>query len=1028
MLLSWPALAVADGALPFGNPAGGLKPSLSTVQLLQRTEAQAKHRSADGDLDQVLVVPQRPGQTNVRYSRFRWRHYDFLSDHGVGGVRFYYYQREAGAARIAAAVVRQEYQDLARQFRYRPTERVPYILYASHRAFENTNVFFVNESVLGVTSPVDLKMALPYWGDLERFRLVSKHEMAHEFQIQEMADRAAAAGQDSALSAFPRWFVEGLAEFYSNGGIDRKTDLYARDLVSNPRPKRHYVLPSFWSDTKQSYLDTYKLGQLRVAFLAKTYGPRFLQALLDESPKLSAQGSALGGQDSHAFRKFVARLARQTPEQIAERFDAWMKRRYERQYLAATQEPPLVEPMGELPGEPDSFSASPDGELLLYRSVSRQSGRSRLYLADRRAPQDAVEIAVDGHPGIESLHPAQRRVTTLSAHALAFIARDGPADSLYFVPFERRGHGHEVSFDFGRRERIDLSPRGVVEAGDPALSPDEKRLAFFGLDSAGRSDLWIADVGTGRLTRLTDDDYFERDLDWTIDSPDVFGVPLEAGERTQGTILYASDRTETGRLNLFAMDPVTGRSVRLTDEPADERMPCGLGGGKLVFASDAEGKEDLHLFDAKTGRIRRLTDFVTGLSAPAPAPGGGLTALGFFGGRFHLFEVPQKALLDLDEHPAKSQPGPLPPPRPIPREPIPAPAPRYDPLSPKNWRLKSGMAAVGTATVGEGALLFGDVMNDRNLVLQLAMFGAPELTDAVAFYVDRSGRDAWGFGPFHTFTERRDPNAPGFGSDVFYLEREFGVTAMWSHPFDTYSSIQAQVTVQGVDREFQFPSVGPYLTEAVNVDGLRAWNAAHGGYDLEGLASLTYGYDTTRYRFPLGAVGGGSLVAEIGGGYLPLRNVPDDYVTFDAQAHLNLFDLAVLHLRLAGGASDGSVFGRQFYLSSYDNLRNYQIDDTEHLLGTAYAVSNLNLQVPLDSVLHLPLFSNIDGILGMDFGGVAMSVHDLWPDRSLAWVVGVDLGLGPFVLRFEFARPIDIGGVQQPAEWVPNISLQYAYL
>ncbi len=1030
--LLWPALALAEGGavLPLGNPAGGLSASLGTVGLVRRLSAEAKARvtrPGRKELEQVLVVPQRPGQTNVRYYDFDWRRYDFLDDHGVGGVRFYFYEREADTARLAAAIVRQEYEELARTFHYRPTTRVPYILYNSHREFENTNVFFVNEAVLGVTSPLDLRMALPYWGEQELFRHVSKHEMTHQFQIQKMADRARAAGVESPISQMPLWFTEGLAEFYSLGGVDLETDMFARDMLLNPRPKVGYTVQPFWSDARHSYLDTYKLGQLKVAFLADQYGPRFLQTIIDESPKMSAGGSELddGDKDKDAFKALVSRLAREKPERIAQRFSAWMKRRYLRQYLSSTQEPPAIAPVEKLPGEPDAFSATGDGQLLLYRSVTRQSGRSRLYLVDRRDPESARQVAVDGHPGIESLHPVLRGVTALSPHELAFFARDGAADALYVLPFRRRVEGKKVSFELGRRRRIDLASRDLIEAGDPTFSPGGQRLAFFALDTVGKIDIWLAEVATGKLTRLTDDAYAERDLNWVADAPSVYGIPVAPGGGRDGTLLFTSDRTEDGHLNLAAMDPATGQRARLCDEPADERMPYGLGGGRVVFSSDAQGKQDLHLYDAKSGEVTRLTDFVTGLTSPAPGPVG-LTALGFFGGEFRLFDVPRRALLTLDERPAIPE-ATLPPPRPLVREPIPDQMPAYRPFALKNWRLQNGIAAVGTASVGEGALLFGDVMSDRNVLVQLAMFGSPELTDALAFYIDKSGRDLWGFGPFHAFTQRRDTGAPGFGTDVFYLQREFGLTGMWSHPFDTYSSLQARVVAQGVKREFEFPlTADGFLNEEINLDSLRTWDAEHGGYDLEGLVSLTYGYDTTRYRYPGGAYGGGSLVAELGAGWLPLRHDTHGYLTFDAQYHLALFNFAVLHLRFAGGASGGSVFGRQFFLSSYDNLRNYDVND-RRLLGTVYDVTNANLAIPLDSILRLALVSNVQGILGMDFGGVATRIGDLWPNRSLAYVLGVNLGLGPFELRFHFAHPIDIGGMKQPDEWVPNISLQYAY-
>jgi hypothetical protein len=978
-----------------------------------------------GGLEQVLVLPQRPGRNKVRWYGFDWRRYDYLDDAGVGGVRFYFYEREAGIARTAAAMVREQYEELSQRFNFRPMQRIPYILYNSHREFENTNVFFVSEGVLGVTSPQDLRMALPYWGETELFRHVSTHEMVHQFTIQKMAERAAAAGTESGISQLPLWFIEGLAEYYSQHGIDRETDMFARDLLLNARPELGYALIGFWDDDPGSFIYTYKLGQLRVAFLAEEFGERVVQGVLDQSPRLglprALTSPAPAGDDTgrETFETLLGRLTGEAPDNLALRFAAWLKRRYLPAYLEARQEPPALLPV-QLPGEPDAFSAGRDGFTLLYRAVERETGRSRLFLADRRHPQGAVLVAADGVPGLESLHPVLRRVTAVGDRQLAFLARHGSADSLYVATYERRFERGRPVFSVGPRQRLDLVEHDLIEAGDPAFSPDGARVAFFALDGAGQIDLWTADLASGALTRLTNDRYAERDLAWSDEPPSVYGLP---GGGEGGTLVYATDATPTRRWNLEALDPATGDRRRLTDEPADQRAPAFLGGGLVAFSSDARGKQDLHLYDASTGRVRRLTDFVTGLSSPSPGPRG-LSALAFFGGRYQVFDVPTESLLEVDERPAI--PGALAPPAPFPEEPIPENVPEYQPLARENWRLENGVAAVGSASVGQGTLLFGDVLGDRSAIVQFAVYGSLSLTDALAFYADRSGRDVRGAGLFHTFTQRRDPAAPGFGTDVLYVQREYGLTGSWIYPFDTFSRVEARATAQGIDRSFQYPLTPDGLsTPFVSTAALRAWRESRSGFDLEALGALRFGWDTTAWRFPSGPSGGASLLAEVGVGYLPLRTEAHAYGWLDAQQHWRLFG-ATLHLRLAAGASGGSVFARQFFLSSYDNLRGFNFSD-RRLLGTAYAVTNLDLHVPLDALIRLALVTNVQGVLGLDFGGVSSAFETLWAARTLAPVVGFNVGLGPFLIRVHWAYPLDIGGDDLGTGWVPNVSLRYAY-
>src|SRR2546421_5688855 len=84
---------------------------------------------------EAYVIPQRPGKTQVRYFDFHWRDHDFLDDDGSAGIRFYFYDREYPVARIAAGLVRQSWAYLTDRFNYKPSFKVPYILYNTYREF-----------------------------------------------------------------------------------------------------------------------------------------------------------------------------------------------------------------------------------------------------------------------------------------------------------------------------------------------------------------------------------------------------------------------------------------------------------------------------------------------------------------------------------------------------------------------------------------------------------------------------------------------------------------------------------------------------------------------------------------------------------------------------------------------------------------------------------------------------------------------------------------------------------------------------
>ncbi len=1002
---------------------------------------------------EAYVIPQRPGKNSVRYFDYNWRDFDFLEEDGSSGVRFYFYDREYPVARIAAGLVRQTWGYLTDRFNYKPSFKVPYILYNTYREFLETNVFQLQEGTLGVTSPQDLRMTLPYFGDRQLFQETSAHEMTHQFHIQKVAERAHTAGLESPIGQFPLWFTEGLAEYYAHGqAMDAETDMFLRDIVLNPIGEIGYDFPSLIEDRPYAYLYTYKYGQARLIFLAETYGERVIQAVLDQSPRLA--GTARRGEAREGFAQLLARIAGEQPAQMDARWRTWARRRTLPSYLSSRQDLPDVTEL-KLPDELDAFTSTRDGNLLFYRGVERESGRAKLVLIDRRDPTSGTRVAIDQHPGTESLHIVFRSVMAVHDDHIAWFAQSGESDVLRLRSLKRRATKDRDSprirydLDLGPEREIRVVADGIIEAGDPSFSPDGKRLAFYGLDRTGKIDIYLLDLQAAQphAERLTEDLYSERDLSWGEDG-----------------IVYASDATESGKYNLFRIDPDTRTRVRLTDAPVDQRYPVALAGGAVIYSSSAGGKHDLWFL--QNGRTRRITDFATGLSHPGLSPAG-LYGVAFYGARFRLLEVTSPDLLAIEEQDAipAAYLSTINQPQTFPDEPIPSPAFIYNPFDlGKNWRIEGGGAqiggaGVGFAPVGAGAVSFADILRDRSFLVSLAIYGSFDLTDAIAFYIDRAHRLQYGFGLFNTFQQGRDTRFPSatqcgllpspgtqpFACQVFYLQRQFGAQGLLSYPFSTFSRVEGEVRVQGISRSLVDNGVVDANYNGANLPASEL-NAIT-GFDPEIESTFSWGYDTTRYGPVSGAIGGGSVLLQVGAGYLPARGEPFAFLQEDAIYTIQVAGRAKISGRAALGLAQGSRFGRHFYLSSFDNLRGFRFTDPK-LLGDAYYVSQAEFAFPLDALVRFAIFSGITGIVGLDFGGVIetntayrnrggnrfnAALAEAWANRTADYVLGANFGLGPFELRVQFAHGIDIGGIipetdsEGKATWVPNVSLRYAY-
>jgi hypothetical protein len=1062
-----PTLAGAQSSI-VGAPSLG-----DSFRQMDRLRLQLERPRTEG-LEQTLVLPERPGQNQVAWFNFDWRYADVPSPGGgPGGIRLYFYKTEQASAERALPAIQAAYARLVDEFAYNPTKRIPYILYATQREFQTQNVFAVTESVLGVTSPSDLKMTVPYFGDHQKFVEVSTHELVHQFTIQKLLEAAGAEEIASPIAFLPLWFIEGIAEWYTKGGIDVETDGYLRDLVWNPDPRRGYDILPFPEDRIRGYIPTYKLGQARIEFIADQYGREKIQQFLENAYLLgdAAQGASAGGRN---FAGLTRRVLGETLEQVDARWRAWLKRRYYPEYLRAEQDLAQMREVRGFAGEVEDYVVSPDGTLVFYRGIDREKGRARLYLADVRRPRSALEVAVDGVAGTESLHPIEYGVVALSAERIAFSAQDGIGDALYVQRYvHRQREGRPVSLRLGQRKKVELRAPGggrFVQVADPTFSPDGSQIAFAGLVAGdGQSDVFVVPVGGGTARRVTEDPYVERDLAWGADG-----------------IYLASDATDHGRLNLFRLDPATGARTRLTTASATDRNPYPRADGSVLFSSDAAGKQDLYVW--KDNTIRRISDFTTSLGSPAPAPKGqGLLASTFHGGHFRVLEVPETAWLDRPAEPVPPAAGEA---LAIPRVPIPAEAREYESRSPGNWRPEAGFVyggGGGNSVAGRAAVLFSDMLRDNVLFVDVAVLGSFDYTQALVLYENREARTGWVLGAFHYVQQQVDQLDLGLA----YLQRDFGVVGALRYPLDRFRRVELELTLGFVQRycltDFTGSTVLACNALLDTVGGDRPyqdrqdWESRNGGVNFQVSPVLRYGHDTIRYDYFTGPLSGKSLLLELGGGFLPEREAVHGFARLDAQRYFQLVGRSNIMFRAAAGGSfspggKSASWERTWWLTAADNLRGFYPLDVENLVGRYYYVFNAELQFPLDALVRLLIFDTIEAVAALDFGGIfdRYSTRDLaprarqegdvirfgcegrtvpgpplnpgdpnsapiscrdsgaWDSRTLTGVLGFNVLFGPLLLRVHFGHPIDIGGLETPAlragdDWVTNITLRYFF-
>ena len=232
-------------------------------------------------------------------------------------------------------------------------------------------------------------------------------------------------------------------------------------------------------------------------------------------------------------------------------------------------------------------------------------------------------ISVDGAP------PSQRyqllvadadgenaRVAMQSNQPIMSPAWSADGEWLAYVSFENR-----VAAIFVQRirtgERRQVSARAGVN-GAPAFSPDGRKLALTLSGSTGNLDVYVLDLGTQALTRITDDQAIDTEPAWSPDGqtlyftsdrgggPQVYAAAAQAGARarrvTFGSSYAARPRVSPdGRMLAVVMQDSSGFRVGVVDLASGQITPLSRGtldespsfapnGSALIYAGRDRGQ------------------------------------------------------------------------------------------------------------------------------------------------------------------------------------------------------------------------------------------------------------------------------------------------------------------------------------------------------------------------------------------------------------------------------------------------------
>ena len=894
------------------------------------------------------------GKNKVQYSDFNWR---ILSGEHID---LYYYPEEEEIAYLALKEAEEAYKQLSFDFNHHVFRRVPLIIYSAHQYFQQTNTIesFIPEGVGGFTEFMKGRVVLPFNGSFEDFRHVLWHEMVHVFQISKSNQnyRTRPRGQKARM---PLWWTEGLAEYLSTEW-DTRGDMHVRDLVLNER-----VPPLEMMDMLAGGGLIYKLGQSVHMMLGERFG--------DEQLVRMYENIALFPDFNRLFEYVYGIKLKE--------FGKWWHHQLKKKYYPDVIEKDEIEVSGLVDVATKSWA---NMHPAVYRSP--KSGKQRVaFISARTGYLDIYSVLLaagekdrDKHikggrdAEFESFHPFQSRMDANDNGKLLFSSKFHEKDALFIWDLEKNKKIRHFKF------------KGLVGISSPTWGPDENEIVFSGLSVSGFSDIYIFDLRSELLTKLTSDRYAD---DYPDISPDGRYV------------VFSSDRTvhgEGGYRNVFLYDRETLKTRYLTMGRWKDSQPrFNSDGSRVAFISDRNGMPNIYMVDLE-GTGAQISNFYNGMFGFDWAKvdsGFCFTALNTGQLDIHFMAMPDTVIdslrldretkvvqWDWDDY----------------REHVEQKIAEKQPYK-RDFTLDFAYAQVGytpspyygNTTYGQAMLMFSDLMSDE-LILIAAGNSATSTADfwdsfnGMVTYYNRKGRVNYGLGAFRYAGRYID-----FIRDELFYEKEHGVFGMFSYPFSPYYRIETGMSVMKSFRDDYF------------LDFTRnSWLVTN---------SVSFIKDTSIF-LPTGPIDGErwhlgmALSTDLTEG-----RTDNISLLMDIRKYFRLTTYSTYAVRLQSRYSGGTIPYRYIMGGSW-SIRGYP---RWSIIGSRSVLLNQELRFPLWHRLdvwlgigRLPL-PGIEGALFFDVGN-AWDKRDNYPGLLGSTGVGLRMSLGgPLILRLDRARRIN---------------------
>ncbi len=931
----------------------------------------------------VTVFATEYGRTKITGTDDEWwvihsTHFDVYYETGTESV-----------AESTVVIAEREIRLLGDTFDYLPSDPVSVIVYRSPARFRQTTLLpgDMGEGVGGFTEFYKGRIAVPYTGVWSEYRHVLAHELNHAYVFDMLFSRDLS---DIVKSRAPLWVMEGLAE-YTSLGWDTASEIEFRDMVIN-----NGIVGVSELSYRGDYI-VYREGQAVYHFMNERYGQEryhdFVRHMKDRDGIEGAMQEAFG----------------MTVNQFSERFIEWARETYWAEVSEGESPSDIGTPVMQGEGRRASRVVlagpviSPDGSKIAGCEYyhARFSG--------------VVRSAVDGEEifrpvsggGImeESVSPMYR--------TMAFSPR---SDSVVVVFHQITDDGIKISEIGG--DPVNL-PLGFEMIRDPVWNPAGGQIAFSALQD-GSLDIWLYDVSSENISRISDNDQGEYDLWWG-----------------RSGIWCVSENPVASERNIQCWQ-TDGSSEIVHTCSEDLSSPVETPEG-VIFISSEHGEPNFYLLQGDSLPIIRLTDLYTTPESPSWADSSGIALFqssDWFGSG--LFVARDLDMRRIDEPFSVHECGD--------RE-----TPEENSYSTGNWRISpyqpefsldqvsanAGFDSYSGLT-GNSYFIFSDILARHKVGILANFSGQISDMDLAIMYSNMENRFQTG-GSVYRFVSRyvfedsldygdyvRDVNLGGM-LEVDYPftkavraglagnYRRVSREGLWSNDMlfrENIFSVRGNLVYDNA----LWGAVGPRVGSRMSVD----FDYAPGLWD--NAEYFTAMFDVREYTWVSSEV---TLATRLAGG-----------ISFGENKQTFFLGGTLPHRRSTGDVESVSdVY--QFYTSYADLLRGW---DYFSLNGTRYGVGSLELRFPVLNYLSiaapLPMtFTRGRGVIFTDLGFVSNDLSRFkgadtdggfhLQDLKLSFGTGFRLNVGYFVLRSDIAWRTNLAEVSQKPEYYFTMSTEF---